>query len=147
MKKTTKLFFLTIVLLGSFYYFVAYNRKYNWSKEFEEEVYKATMNCSLKFLNIQECDAHNINLPAMRTIQINCQKALSSVGLMHYSKEFGTQINFLDTLQENNVSIFGFCSGDHLLGIEIKCSEKSKQLNKNNIEKQFDNYEIIWTTN
>ena len=64
---------------------------------------------------------------------------------MNYGEEFGTQMNFADSLQNENVSILGFCSGDHLLGIEIRCSKSSRQCLKENFDKQFNNYKIIWT--
>ncbi len=145
MKKFTKILFLIILLFCSFYYFITHDRNYNWSKEFEEEVYKSTINCNLKLLDKKECEAQTIKLPIKREVQIFLQKALNSIGLMNYNNEFGTQMNFEDSLKNENVLILGYCSGDHLLGIEIKCSNDSKQCLKDNFEKQFNNYKIIWT--
>ena len=42
----------------------------------------------------------------------------------------------------------GWCSGDYLIGLEISYNNINENLFmrlKSDFEKQFDNYEIIWT--
>jgi len=137
-----------IVGFWGFYKFMTYDRKYTWSKEFEEEVRTVAKNNGLNIVKTDRINVDDIKLPTERATKICIQKLLSKVNVMTYADEFGQSI-LLTTDDTTELLICkGWCLGDHLIGLEIehKNIDKSTFTNlKDSFQNQFDNYKIIWT--
>jgi hypothetical protein len=142
--------FILILTAGAigFYKFMTYDRKYNWSKEFETEIKIVASDLGYNIAKVKEIKVENIKLPKEKALKLHIQKALSEIKIANYPKEFGQSIVLNSGDSTRLVNCKGWCLGDHLIGVEIEYENIDKNtLNKlkNSIKKQFVDYEIIWT--
>ncbi len=127
---------------------MTYDRKYNWTKGFEEEISNVSKKFGFLILKSDIVNVDNIKLSKERTIKINIQKALSRIGLMNYGEEFGQTIILKSENTDQILKCKAWCLGDHIMGIEIEYGKfGSYPLNniKQEFQKKFVNYKIIWT--
>ena len=127
---------------------MTYDRNYTWTKEFEENVKKATKNTKFTIQKIEKTEVENVKLPFERNLKINIQKAFSEFGLMNYGTEFGEIIYLVSNSPREILQVKSWCLSDHIIGIEItekNIEEENLNLIRKNIEAEFNNYKIVWT--
>ncbi len=127
---------------------MTYDRKYNWTKEFNEEVKIATSDSKFNYDAEVRIDVQKIKLPTERFVKIKLQKWLSKINLMNYGEEKGNLITLTSDNSNEILKYKGWCLSDHLIGLEVEYKNIDKRtINelKSKTEQQFDNYKIIWT--
>lgn len=142
--------FILILIVGTigFYKFMTYDRKYNWSKEFETEIKNVASDLEYNIVEVKEIKVDDITLPKERALKVHIQKTLSKIKITNYAEEFGQYIVLKSEDSTELVNCKGWCLGDHLIGIEIEyknINENTLNKLKNSFKKQFINYGIIWT--
>jgi len=134
--------------LFCFYKFMTYDRNYTWAKEYKNEIIMVAEKSGFKISQTYEIEVAEIKRSAEKTIKIRIQKFLSKVNLMNYGREFGESTTLTLDSTTGFLNCKGWCLGDHLIGLEIVYSKIDKPTLirlKDNFEKQFNNYKIIWT--
>jgi hypothetical protein len=127
---------------------MTYDRNYTWSKEYSYEIKNAVDNLSFEFQKSEKINPENIKIPNEKLIKLKIQKLMSEVNLMNYGTEFGEKITLKSTESGQKLICKGWCLSDHLIGIEIeyqKFDSKTLKKLKLRFEKQFPNYNIVWT--
>jgi len=127
---------------------MTYDRNYNWAKEYKDEIIRVAEKGRFKVSQTEEINAGEIKRSTEKIVKIRIQKILSKVSLMNYGNEFGESTKLTSDNSIGFINCKGWCLDDHLIGLEIEyCNidEATLLSLKDNLEKQFDNYKIIWT--
>ena len=127
---------------------MTYDRNYSWTKEFNEYVIHATVNSKFQVDKEEKIDIQDIKLPFERSVKIRLQKLLNKIGFMNYGQAFGSSITCVSDNPNEVLKFKGWCLSDHVIGLEIEYKNiDNPTLNslKLEINKQFNNYEVIWT--
>ena len=127
---------------------MTYDRNYTWAKEYKDEIISGAEKSEFKVSHTDEIDIAGIKRSTEKTIKIRIQRILSKVNLMNYGHEFGESTTLISDNSTGILNCKGWCLDDHLIGLEIEYSnidETTLNSLKDNFEKQFDNYKIIWT--
>ena len=127
---------------------MTYDRNFTWSKLYLEDIKTVAEKNGFKLQQTDKIDITEIKRTSEKILKINIQKVLSKLNLMNYGHEFGEKTKFT----KENIEIFlnckAWCLDDHLIGLEIEYMNVDEiTLNnfKESLEKQFNNYKIIWT--
>ena len=142
------IFLVLVVGLFCFYKFMTYDRNYSWAKEYKDEIIMVAEISGFKVSQTDEIDVEKIKRSTEKTMKIKIQKILSKVDLMNYGHEFGESTTFTSGNTNGFLNCKGWCLDDHLIGLEIEYKNISATEFiglKDNFEKHFDNYKIIWT--
>lgn len=127
---------------------MTYDRSYTWSKEYKYDILAVAEKSGFKEIQTNNIDVEEIKRPTEKAIKIKIQKVLSKVNLMNYGHEFGESTSLKSDNSTGLLNCKGWCLDDYLIGIEIEYSNiddaNLKKL-KDDFEKKFDNYQIIWT--
>lgn len=150
-KPLLKILIIFIVLITGFFYFykfMTYDRNYTWVKEYREEIMTIAKSTDFKVKQTEIIDIANIKRSTEKTIKIEIQKVLGNVNLMTFGRELGESTKL--TLENTNgfFNCKAWCLDDHLIGLEIEykdIDDSTFASFKKTFEKQFDNYQIIWT--
>lgn len=127
---------------------MTYDRSYTWAKEYKFEIISLAENSGFKICQIDEINVEEIKRPIEKTIKIKIQKIISKINLMRYGNEFGESITLTSNITNGFLNCKGWFLDDHLIGLEIEYNnieDNTFKSLKNNFEKKFNNYEIIWT--
>ncbi len=146
--KTLTIFLVFVAGLFCFYKFMTYDRNYTWAKEYKDEIITVGEKSGFKLTQTDEIDFEKIKRPTEKSIKIRIQKILGKVNLMNYGDEFGESTTLTSGNTNGFLNCKGWCLDDHLIGLEIEYNnidETTFISLKENFEKQFNNYEIIWT--
>jgi hypothetical protein len=146
--KILTIFLVFIAGLFCFYKFMTYDRNYTWAKEYKYEIITVTEKSGFKVSQTDEIEVAEIKRSTEKTIKIRIQKILSNLNLMNYGHEFGESTTLTSDSTTGFLNCKGWCLDDYLIGLEIEYSnidEPTLISLKDNFEKQFNNYKIIWT--
>jgi hypothetical protein len=127
---------------------MTYDRNYTWVKEYKDKIITGAEKSGFKVSHTDEIDIAGIKRSTEKTIKIRIQRILSKVNLMRYEHEFGENTTLISDNSTGILNCKGWCLDDYLIGLEIEYSnidETTLNSLKDNFEKQFDNYKIIWT--
>lgn len=127
---------------------MTYDRNYTWVKDYKDEIITVAEKSGFKLIKTDEIEIGAIKRSTEKTIKIKIQNILSNVNLMNYGHEFGESITLTSTDANGFLHCKGWCLDDHLLGLEIEYNniDNTTFINlKDDFEKQFNNYKIIWT--
>ncbi|GEM_PF-1530156 len=127
---------------------MTYDRNYTWAKMYGSDIEKIADSLQMNVAKTQKINVAEVKLPNERNIKIHIQKFLSKINLMNYSHEFGEKIHLESENENEEIICKSWCLGDHLIGLEIEyknIEEPKFQLLKNKFERNFSNYDLIWT--
>lgn len=146
-----KLFIFLVVLfvgLFCFYEFMTYDRNYTWSKEFEDEVKAVATVHALHVAKSVEINVDSVKLPTERAVKIAIQRTLSNIHLMNYGRAYGKAIVLIPDSSNALLICKAWCLSDHIMGLEFEyenMDETALTSLKNDFNRHFSNYKIVWT--
>lgn len=127
---------------------MTYDRNYSWAKDYKERLIVIAHDNNFTISREETINVGDIKRSTEKRLQIRLQKALTVIELEKHHHEYGEKT----TLTSNNSNAYlnfkAWCLDDYLIGIEIEYRNlDSTSINtlKQQCNKEFRNYKIVWT--